>query len=533
MTPAEINPTTGYPFVVSLCNGYNIMPGSLTQISVNDEIFGPLPRAVKLSFIVDWTEAGRQRYLTEDVERKHESVQRNRAEQDKEVPLEACISLFTQAEKLSATDTWYCSVCKEHREATKKFDLWRLPHVLVVHLKRFQYSRSWRDKLETLVRFPLEGLDLSPFLVGPVTDGAPPIYDLYAVSNHSGSMGFGHYTAFAKNKQTNKWYRFNDSMVSEANPSEIVSREAYLLFYERRDHLHDVPPAINFNYDEDEVTKLMGEVMPSAASASQRAASHRGSASAAVAAGSSSSHWPPTSSLDDIDGDVDFGNNGNSSSASSSSSVKGKEIVLVGDPGPAPMSVDVGINANANANGNFNGNANAGVVHDGAGVAGMDIDDEEGDDADRDEDAAEGLGLRRRRKGKSSSSSSKGKGKGKQVAGRDDSDDEDYDGDDDDGAGVGVGASRTRQIPSHHHHPHPSVYNQQAAQYASTLPPGFVHPDSIGRASPSPMMGPGGLGHVAGQYVEANRRGGGGLSTKVAGVEEDEEDEVDIEAKDD
>jgi hypothetical protein len=41
------------------------------------------------------------------------------------------------------------------------------------------------------------------------------IYDLYAVSNHYGNMGFGHYTAFARNPNNGKWYEFDDSRVQE------------------------------------------------------------------------------------------------------------------------------------------------------------------------------------------------------------------------------------------------------------------------------------------------------------------------------
>ena len=36
----------------------------------------------------------------------------------------------------------YCPQCKDMKQATKKFDLWKLPEVLVVHLKRFTYNRS-------------------------------------------------------------------------------------------------------------------------------------------------------------------------------------------------------------------------------------------------------------------------------------------------------------------------------------------------------------------------------------------------------
>lgn len=49
----------------------------------------------------------------------------------------------------------YCPSCQKHQQATKKFDLWTLPKILVVHLKRFSYSRYWRDKLDTVVEFPV------------------------------------------------------------------------------------------------------------------------------------------------------------------------------------------------------------------------------------------------------------------------------------------------------------------------------------------------------------------------------------------
>jgi hypothetical protein len=70
--------------------------------------------------------------------------------------LERCLEEFTRAEKLSEEDSWYCPHCKVHRQATKKFDIWRLPNTLVVHLKRFGQSRSWRDKIDDMVKFPLE-----------------------------------------------------------------------------------------------------------------------------------------------------------------------------------------------------------------------------------------------------------------------------------------------------------------------------------------------------------------------------------------
>lgn len=60
-----------------------------------------------------------------------------------------------------------------------------------------------------------------------------PIYDLYAVSNHYGGLGGGHYTAYAKNGT--QWYDFNDSSVREVSKQSIQGSSAYILFYKRRD----------------------------------------------------------------------------------------------------------------------------------------------------------------------------------------------------------------------------------------------------------------------------------------------------------
>lgn len=54
---------------------------------------------------------------------------------------------------------------------------------------------------------------------------------MYAVSNHYGNMGFGHYTAYGKNHITDKWYDFDDSSVTPIDESKVVSDAAYNLFY--------------------------------------------------------------------------------------------------------------------------------------------------------------------------------------------------------------------------------------------------------------------------------------------------------------
>ena len=103
-------------------------------------------------------------------------------------------ALFLMSGSLSC-NVRYCPGCKKHRQAIKKLDLWRLPEILVIHLKKFSYSRFMKNKLETYVDFPIDNFDLSPYLAQRNGQSCN-CYMLYAVSNHYGSMGGGHYTAF-------------------------------------------------------------------------------------------------------------------------------------------------------------------------------------------------------------------------------------------------------------------------------------------------------------------------------------------------
>ena len=65
--------------------------------------------------------------------------------------------------------------------------------------------------------------------------GKKLLYDLYAVTNHFGSLYGGHYTAYAKNPIHNEWFEFDDSRVSPVKESDVVSKAGFVLFYKRRD----------------------------------------------------------------------------------------------------------------------------------------------------------------------------------------------------------------------------------------------------------------------------------------------------------
>jgi len=197
----------------------------------------PLDLSDRTTLVCEFSKENRRKYYQEDIHQGvevHHTASRNKIDATGSVSLYDCLKLFSGEEQLGENDAWYCTECKDFRQAFKKFDIWSAPQILVVQLKRFsQVNRIWRERLDNLIDFPLDNFDLTEFVIGP--KAVPPIYDLFAVSNHFGSMAGGHYTAFARHRNDNKWYRYDDSTVTETSHSEIVSRAAYVLFYRRKD----------------------------------------------------------------------------------------------------------------------------------------------------------------------------------------------------------------------------------------------------------------------------------------------------------
>lgn len=185
-----------------------------------------------------------------------------------------CFDMYFHEEKLGEDNAWMCPACKRRQQCIKKLSLSSTPNVFIIHLKRFrQASSSRRTKLSTLVSFPLTGLDVNPYLSNkdsqsagddmshlPTTVAASRadnsafiaqpwkkcnrnsitlspednFYELYAVCNHHGTMQAGHYTAYCRNMVDQKWYSFDDQKVASIAERSVVTKDAYILFYQRK-----------------------------------------------------------------------------------------------------------------------------------------------------------------------------------------------------------------------------------------------------------------------------------------------------------
>ncbi|KAK1382239.1 hypothetical protein POM88_019974 [Heracleum sosnowskyi] len=173
--------------------------------------------------------------------------------------LYGCLEAFEREELLVAEEWWDCPQCKGKMQSSKKLELWTLPEILVIHVKRFS---SNNDKLETFVNFPVHDFDLSNHVANK-TDPGKQLYELYAVINHRGTQRNGHYTSFIKLRDVNRWYEFDDSIVSPLEEEKVQSEYAYVLLYKKvkTDVSNGAEPCPEAVLSEDEQLSTQGMVI--------------------------------------------------------------------------------------------------------------------------------------------------------------------------------------------------------------------------------------------------------------------------------
>ncbi|XP_054616809.1 ubiquitin carboxyl-terminal hydrolase 33 isoform X1 [Dunckerocampus dactyliophorus] len=148
------------------------------------------------------------------------------------VTLQDCLAAFFARDELKGDNMYSCEKCKKLRNGVKFCKMQSLPEILCIHLKRFRHELMFSTKIGTHVSFPLEGLDLQPFLAKD-SSAQTANYDLLSVICHHGTSSSGHYIAYCRNDFNNLWYEFDDQSVTEVSESCVQNAEAYVLFYKK------------------------------------------------------------------------------------------------------------------------------------------------------------------------------------------------------------------------------------------------------------------------------------------------------------
>lgn len=130
----------------------------------------------------------------------------------------------------------------------------RLPPVLQVHLKRFEFDITHYETVKIDSRFEFsDTLNLQEFATSA---NRHTQFKLYGVLVHSGDARGGHYYVYLRPGCHGSWYRFNDSFVEKVQERDAIERNfggytstrytkiysAYMLFYVREDQISTVFP---------------------------------------------------------------------------------------------------------------------------------------------------------------------------------------------------------------------------------------------------------------------------------------------------
>lgn len=133
-----------------------------------------------------------------------------------------------------------CSKTNQEVVAWQQMTLEKLPVVLILHLKWFDYKPDGCTKIVKTVEFPVELKIDAKILANKKYSQKQRLYRLFAVVYHDGKEASkGHYITDVYHTGYMNWLRFDDSAVKPVSENNVLRPRAprvpYLLYYRRCD----------------------------------------------------------------------------------------------------------------------------------------------------------------------------------------------------------------------------------------------------------------------------------------------------------
>ena len=141
-----------------------------------------------------------------------------------DVGLYECFDYYQKIDLMNGDNQMYCNNCNQLCDSLYSTTIYSTPIYLIINLNRGRGA-----VYECKVNFP-EQLNLFNYVT--YKDGFTA-YQLYAVICHLGPSSMsGHFVAYCRNRNDNKWYLYNDGMVSPCSKKkQYQDGMPYILFY--------------------------------------------------------------------------------------------------------------------------------------------------------------------------------------------------------------------------------------------------------------------------------------------------------------
>lgn len=138
------------------------------------------------------------------------------------------LDLFIKEDLLEGDNKYYCDLYELKINVKKRCLIHTLANTVIIHLKRFEFdfSSMQRYKINDYCEFPMN-INFKPWTKEGITGGNefPDEYfeyELVGVLVHSGTADAGHYYSYIKDRQTGKWYCFDDKRVKPFDPAHLA-----------------------------------------------------------------------------------------------------------------------------------------------------------------------------------------------------------------------------------------------------------------------------------------------------------------------
>jgi ubiquitin C-terminal hydrolase len=155
---------------------------------------------------------------------------------DRNISLYDCLDNYFIETQLDDDNYYMCNFCGIKNKAYNKSIIWKLPKILIIQLKRFNYNISTNSftKNTASVNYPIN-LIMKKYISFKSINRKLYNYSLGAINIHKGSsktIESGHYISIIKNKLNGNWNIYNDeSNVTTIESDKLQTNDAYILFY--------------------------------------------------------------------------------------------------------------------------------------------------------------------------------------------------------------------------------------------------------------------------------------------------------------
>ena len=141
--------------------------------------------------------------------------------------IEDCFQYNQKIEFFTGNNQMYCNICQASRDSSMQSRISAAPLVLILILNRGKGNLDFREPF-----IFWETIDIRNYVEFPQPDNK---YFLCGVVSHMGDSGpSGHFIAYCRMSESQKWYCYNDSLVNESSFQEINTRGTpYILFYQK------------------------------------------------------------------------------------------------------------------------------------------------------------------------------------------------------------------------------------------------------------------------------------------------------------